>query len=79
LKANVTGLPWRRIGSDQLEITLLGASLFVARALGWDVTVDLPYGETTVPDAGTEEHCRHLLQCYRQARRSLLASSETGT
>jgi sugar (pentulose or hexulose) kinase len=76
LKANMTGLPWRRINSDRLEITLLGASLFVARALGWHVKPDLPHGETTDPDAGAEEHCRHLLRRYRHARQ--FASSETG-
>jgi xylulokinase len=72
LKANLTGLPWQRVDG---EFTLVGASLFVARALGWDVRIELPRCETTEPD--TAAHDANLLERYRRARQSLLASSET--
>ncbi len=75
LKANMTGLPWRRVDGDRLEVTLLGASLFVARALGWNVTADLPRGDTIDPDAGAAEHSRRLLQRYRHARQFALGEA----
>jgi FGGY family of carbohydrate kinases, N-terminal domain len=42
LMANVTGLPLWRVDADQLEFTLVGANLFVARGLGMGTDGRIP-------------------------------------
>jgi xylulokinase len=71
LKINMTGLTWRILSDPPPELTLIGAGLCVAHALGWPVAFAPNWAMTQYPDPGMSSSSAELLQNFKRWRRHL--------